>query len=752
MTFRASFNLGSLNGSNGFAINGIDALDFAGSSVSGAGDVNGDGVDDVIIGALQGESGGNITGTSYVVFGSSTGFDAAIELSTLNGNNGFAINGIGDGDFFGWAVSGAGDVNGDGIDDVIIGAPRADPEPIPGLVFEDAGQSYVIYGSTDNFSATINLASLSSADGFAINGVLDDDEAGRAVSGVGDINNDGIDDIFVGAFRAFGEDIASGAGYVVFGTTTERIDDVNLILLDGTDGFQISGITINDFAGYSISAAGDVNGDGVDDLIISAPGADSGDTVNAGQTYVVFGSNTSFGEELNLSQLNGNNGFVINGRSAEDFSGWSVSGGGDVNGDGFDDVVLSSEDANNNTGEIYVVYGSDAGFNASLEVSQLNGNNGFVLSGLNAGDYAGRSVSIAGDINSDGIDDLIIGADEASVGGTESTGQSYVVFGSAAGFDATFDLSTLDGTNGFTIDGQEEDGFLGEFVSGAGDVNGDGIDDLIIGSLEDPNGVLGAGISYVIFGRPSGTQNSDRLRGTNDRDRIRGFAGDDLVFGRNGNDNIRGDDGDDVLRGGNGDDRLSGGDGSDRLVGNDGDDRLLGQEEQDILRGGNGDDVLRGGNGQDTLVGQAGEDNLVGGNGNDRLVGGADDDRLKGNDGNDRLKGNAGDDRLIGGDGRDVLDGGSGNDFLRGNAVGDRLIGGAGRDTFAIGRNDGRDRIQDLNINQDTIRLLGRLDVDDLSFRNRGDNTLIRAGNNRLALVVGVEAADLEANANSIFS
>src|SRR5918998_822864 len=120
--FGPTFNLWDLNGSNGFAINGIAAYDYSGFSVSSAGDVNGDGFDDLIIGATGGHPNGiNVTGQSYVVFGSNSGFGASFNLSALNGSNGFAINGIAAYDSSGFSVSSAGDLNGDGFDDLIIG-------------------------------------------------------------------------------------------------------------------------------------------------------------------------------------------------------------------------------------------------------------------------------------------------------------------------------------------------------------------------------------------------------------------------------------------------------------------------------------------------------------------------------------------------------------------------------------------------------------------------------------------------------
>ena len=186
-----------------------------------------------------------------------------------------------------------------------------------------------------------------------------------------------------------------------------------------------------------------------------------------------------------------------------------MSSAGDINNDGFDDLIIGAPNADPNggsSGESYVVFGKAAGYSASLELSSLNGTNGFVINGIDADDYSGIRVSSAGDINNDGYDDIIIGAYGADPNGDDS-GESYVVFGKAAGYSASLDLSSLlaanggDGTKGFVINGIDAGDYSGISVSSAGDINNDGYDDIIIGADgADPNGIS-SGESYVVFGQ-----------------------------------------------------------------------------------------------------------------------------------------------------------------------------------------------------------------------------------------------------------
>jgi hypothetical protein len=411
-----------------FAPSGEAAGDNFGFAVSAAGDVNGDGFDDMIVGAMWNDAGGPDAGRAYVYFGNPAG--EAVGQLTLTGKAD---------DEFGRSVGFAGDVNADGYADVIVGAP--------GRYLDGVGRACVYYGGPElDASADLELT----GDGAS--------NPGYSVGTAGDLNGDGFDDMIIGAL---GIDGGAGRAYVYYGGPA--IDAVIDLALIGEPGEILFGL--------SVSTVADLNGDGFDDVIVSGRGE------GPGRAYVYYGG----------PAVDAVPDLILAGEATDYSFGHSVSSASDINGDGFEDVIVGApEDATTGTlsGAAYVYYGG-----VSVDVVA-----DLVLVGEATSDRFGVSVKAAGDVDLDGFADVIVGAD-GSDSGRNDTGRAYVYCG-GPWVDATADL---------ILTGEAAYDYFGVSVSTAGDINGDGSAEMIVGALKNDTGGEDAGRAYVYSVRPRPT-------------------------------------------------------------------------------------------------------------------------------------------------------------------------------------------------------------------------------------------------------
>ena len=421
-------SLGALAGGAGLEIHGHLSGDFMGRSISGAGDVNDDGIDDLVLGARHAQSGGQDLGAAYVVFGSPTLGVASpyLFVDDLDGTDGFALRGPSDDSGFGHAVAAGGDFDGDGVGDLLVGACTMAADGV-----EAAGIVYVVFGHAGLGAAgDLGVETLAPGEVLELRGAQPVDLLGSSVAFAGDFNGDGRDDVLAGGP---GQDASTqpGRAYLVFGRASVPPGGaLSLGALTAADGIELAAEAGGDQLGWSVGPAGDVNGDGKADALFGARYHDGG-APDSGAVYLLYGTASSLGPLYPLSLLQPGHGVRIVGEGDSSYLGWSAGSAGDVDRDGLGDVLLGArgfdEEVGTGDGRAYVVFGaalSAAG--ATVNLAGLGPDQGRVLLAEEAGDKLGSGVSGGGDYNVDGFTDFLVGASDADPG-VSGAGQVYVL-------------------------------------------------------------------------------------------------------------------------------------------------------------------------------------------------------------------------------------------------------------------------------------------------------------------------------------
>lgn len=535
MYYGAASGLGSNNRSPDWVSMGDRADAQWGYAVSTAGDVNGDGFADVLIGAPSYSNGESAEGATLLYQGSSVGLLTATTWLVESDQAGARM---------GYSVSTAGDVNGDGYDDVIIGAPdynngqsgeglvylfygAGSGAQAPEAAFSGAPRNGTVPLTVTFTNASINATSFlwdfgdgmtSTATspvhaysvpsiytvtleatgpggtgvlqevgyitvappitftlGWAVEGDQDFARMGYAAAAAGDVNGDGYDDVLVGAYLYNNGEVNEGLVQLYYGSASG---------LRWTPAWSVDGNQSGAWLGLAVQAAGDVNGDGYADVIVGARNYDSGGYIDNGRVLVFYGSAAGLAAAAD---------WIADGDQDAAYLGHAVAGAGDVNGDGYDDVIIGARGYSNGQtaeGRVYVYYGSASGLGSAPD---------WITESDYAGSWFGYAVAAAGDVNDDGYGDIIIGSPYDG-DGVVTGGKAYVYYGSSTGLGITPWVVSSDQAG-------SELG-IGTGVSGVGDVNGDGIDDVLVGAQSYDSGETDEGKVFLYLGTKSGLSQS----------------------------------------------------------------------------------------------------------------------------------------------------------------------------------------------------------------------------------------------------
>jgi hypothetical protein len=444
-----------------------DQLGDYGRGVSSAGDVDGDGLGDILLGAWGNDHSVSGAGAAYLFFASS--LDGDLDVSGAD----YVIRGENENDLVGNGVSAAGDVDGDGLGDFLVGAWQNDDAGT------DAGKACLFLAASLGTDTDLVL---SDAD-YCFLGENDEDYVGWGLSGAGDVDGDGLDDLLIGANGNDDVDPTSGKAYLVLAASLGSDTQISLADAD----YSFLGESTSDNAGYSVSEAGDVDGDGLADILIGAYLHDTGGA-NAGMVYLVLGASLGSDTEIDLGDAD----YAFVGEDSSNYTGQSIDSAGDIDGDGLDDILIGgprNSDMGTYAGKVYIVLGSSLGSDPEIDLADAD----YAFLGESGDDQAGYSVAGLGDVDGDGLSDILIGAPWKSNIGIWD-GKAYLVYGSSMTLGTQY-LEDAD----IIYEGNANFQKVGTTVSRVGDVDGDGLDDALIAGPGAADNGHSSGTVYLLL-------------------------------------------------------------------------------------------------------------------------------------------------------------------------------------------------------------------------------------------------------------
>ena len=476
----------------------IDNFDAFGSAVAQLGDLDGDGIVDLAVGAIGDDDTGSGRGAVYVLFLNADGTIKSHQKISRSQGNFTAM--MDDYDNFGESLTNLGDLDGDGVVDLAVGAKNDDDGGT------DRGAVYVLFLNSDG--TVKSHQKIGSTQGSLTATLDDNDRFGSSLTNLGDLDDDGVTDLVVGATGDDDGGSGRGAAYVLFLNADGTVKSHQKI--SDTQGNFTAVLENSDRFGTSVASPGDLNADGVPDLAIGATGDADGGT-GRGAIYILFlNANGTVNSHQKISDTQGNFTAVL---SDNDQFGGALTSLGDLDGNGIGDLAvgahLDDDGAGGNDadrGAVYLLFmNADGTVQYHQQISDTDGN---FTGTLDNEDRFGRSLTVLGDLNDDGLAELVVGATGDDDGGS-GRGAVYILsLEQAIPPGVVTEQRKISDTAGNFLAGLDDDDFFGGDITDLGDLDGDGIVDLAVGATGDDDGNINRGAVYVLFMNADGTVKS----------------------------------------------------------------------------------------------------------------------------------------------------------------------------------------------------------------------------------------------------